>query len=89
MVLERPRNQINRKGETQEKRRKNKQESESLMWRSPGTTLVPLGWRLYLSDTLEGAIGHDGLEIRRAGIKVLRKESTRYKSQGSVLRWWQ
>lgn len=84
-----PRNQINKKGETQEKRHKNKQESVSLMRRSPGTTLVPLGWHLYLSDTLEGVIRQDGLEIRRAGIKVLRKESTRHKSQGSVLRWWQ
>lgn len=56
------------------------------MWQSPGTTLVPLGWRLYLSDTLERVIRQDGLEIGTAGIKVLRKESTRYKSQGSVLR---
>ena len=59
------------------------------MWQSPGTTLVPLGWRPYLSDTLERVIRQDGLEIETAGIKVLRKESTRYKSQGSVLRQWQ
>lgn len=60
--LKNQRNQINRKGETQEKDHKSKQESVSLMWRGTGTTLIPPGWHPYLSDTLE-IIRQDGLEV--------------------------